>query len=139
MIAGGYLGFQGFQARANFARSALAPALPVLMVDYDDREETSAAALVHPVGESNLAALITFDVPVLLGYNRVNARIRTRVHAIVGEDALIATSDYGKGRTLVWTRDIGAHWCPNEFVDVPGYSPLMAGMIQWLADKKRAH
>ena len=28
MMAGGYLSFQGFQARANFARSAVAPCCP---------------------------------------------------------------------------------------------------------------
>lgn len=139
MMAGGYLSFQGFQARANFARSAIAPALPVEMVDYDDRVETSAGAVVNPVGDSSLAAFITADAPVLLGYNRVTARMGATVHATVGEDVLIATSDYGKGRTLVWTSDIGPHWCPNEFVDWPGYGPLMSGMIQWLAGTKVAN
>jgi uncharacterized membrane protein len=139
MMAGGYLSFQGFQARANFARSAIAPALPVEMVDYDDRVETSAGAVVHPVGDGMLASFITSDAPVLLGYNRVTARMGATVHATVGEDVLIATSDYGKGRTLVWTSDIGPHWCPNEFVDWPGYGPLMSGMIQWLAGTKVAN
>ena len=51
MMAGGYLSFQGFQARANFARSPLADVLPVTMFDCDDRVESpqgAPVALVEP-------------------------------------------------------------------------------------------
>jgi len=44
MMAGGYLSFQGFQARANFARSPLAEVLPVSMLDCDDRVEAPQGA-----------------------------------------------------------------------------------------------
>ena len=136
MMAGGYLSFQGFQARANFARSAIAPALPVTMSDYDDRIEASAGAVVSGVGQSDLAGLVGSGAPVLLGYNRVEAKSDATVHATVGDDVLIATGNYGSGRSLVWTSDIGPHWCPTPFVQWSGFQPLMAGMIQWLATGK---
>ena len=44
MMAGGYLSFQGFQARANFARSPIAEALPVDMLTSDDRAEKPEGA-----------------------------------------------------------------------------------------------
>lgn len=135
MMAGGYLSFQGFQARANFARSAIATALPVTMFDFDDRVETSAGSTVSAQGESDLAKLVV-GAPHLLGYNRVHAKPDATVHATVGDDVLIATGHYGKGRSLVWTSDIGPHWCPGSFVQWAGFQPLMAGMIQWLASGK---
>jgi len=137
MMAGGYLSFQGFQARANFARSAIADVLPVTMSDYDDRVEASAGAAV--AGSTNeLGALIDSSAPVLLGYNRVFATESATVHATVGDDVLIATATPGSGRSLVWTSDIGPHWCPKEFVEWSGFAPLMAGMITWLANGKGA-
>jgi len=50
MMVGGYLSFQGFQAKANFARSPLAEVLPVTMFDYDDRVEVPEG--VTPVLEA---------------------------------------------------------------------------------------
>ena len=134
MMAGGYLSFQGFQARANFARSPLAKSLPVTMSDFDDRVECSAGEKARAVGTThNLSALVTSETPNLLGYNRVFAKEGAEVVATVGEDVLIATGSYGSGRTLVWTSDIGPHWCPQEFLDWSGFAPLMAGMITYLA------
>lgn len=137
MMAGGYLSFQGFQARANFARSAIASVLPVTMSDYDDRVETSAGAVVAGA-DTELGALVGSDAPVLLGYNKVFATDGATVHATVGDDILIATATIGQGRSLVWTSDIGPHWCPKEFVEWSGFAPLMAGMITWLAQGKGA-
>ena len=136
MMAGGYLSFQGFQARANFARSPLARSLPVTMSDFDDRVECSAGEKAHSVSPNHeLGALITQETPVLLGYNRVFAKAEAEVIATVGEDVLIATGTYGSGRTLVWTSDIGPHWCPQEFLDWKGFTPLMAAMINYLANR----
>ena len=86
MMAGGYLSFQGFQARANFARSALAPVLPITMSDYDDRIEASAGAPVSAVSGAELGGLIPSGAPVLLGYNRVEAKPDATVHATVSDD-----------------------------------------------------
>lgn len=135
MMAGGYLSFQGFQARANFARSAITDVLPVTMSDYDDRVEASAGAAVA-AAHGELGALVDASAPHLLGYNRVFAKSDAVVHATVGDDVLIATATPGKGRSLVWTSDIGPHWCPKDFVEWKGFQPLMAGMINWLAGEK---
>jgi len=132
MMAGGYLSFQGFQARANFARSRIAEVLPVTMSDFDDRVEVSEGAPVR-AEKGELAKLVNDGAPSLLGYNRVFAKADATVHASVGEDVLIATGTYGSGRSLVWTSDIGPHWCPASFVEWSGFGKLMAGMIEWLA------
>ncbi len=134
MMAGGYLSFQGFQARANYARSPLAATLPVTMSDYDDRVEApqglppTLTRTEHPVATGWHG-----EAPVLLGYNRVTPRPDTEVVATVGDDVLIATREVEQGRSLVWTSDIGPHWCPQEFGRWPSFGPLMAAMIRWLA------
>lgn len=134
MMAGGYLSFQGFQAKANFARSPLADVLPVTMVDYDDRVEVPEGAIPvlldmdHPVGRAWQG-----DAPALLGYNRVEAKPEAHVVASVNGDVLIATAEHGSGRSLVWTSDIGPHWCPVEFNEWSGFDGLMASMVRWLS------
>ena len=134
MMAGGYLSFQGFQARANFARSPLAAVLPVEMFDYDDRAEVPQGAACrvtspeHPVGQAWPG-----HAPDLLGYNVVRARPEADVVATVGDDdVLVASWEVGEGRSLVWTSDIGPHWCPDEFLAWEGFGPVVAAMLRWL-------
>jgi uncharacterized membrane protein len=137
MMAGGYLSFQGFQARANFARTPVADVLPVTMLDGDDRAERPegvAPALVDP--DHPIAASWRPGAPELLGYNIVEARPDARVVARVGDDVLLATRQVELGRSLVWTTDIGPHWCPQPFVDWSGFSPLVGSMLRWLAGEE---
>jgi len=94
MMAGGYLSFQGFQARANFARSPIAEVLPVLMFDFDDRVEVPEGALPtldapdHAIGQAWQQG-----PPALLGYNRVLPKPEAQVVARVNGDVLIATGE----------------------------------------------
>ncbi|GAB3015480.1 hypothetical protein GCM10011376_05920 [Nocardioides flavus (ex Wang et al. 2016)] len=139
MMAGGYLSFSGFQARANFARTAIADVLPVSMLTSDDRIEAPQGAAVavaepaHPAA-SGWSALVD-SAPTLLGYNLVQPLPDATVVATVGEDVLIATREVGQGRSLVWTSDIGPHWCPEDFLAWNGFAPLVGGMLRWLADR----
>lgn len=139
MMAGGYLSFQGFQARANFARSPLADVLPVTMLDCDDRAEVpqggvcTVTAPEHAVGQAWRG-----DAPPLLGYNIVTARPDAEVVAKVNDDVLVATMHVGSGRSLVWTSDIGPHWCPEEFLKWEGFSPVVGAMLRWLGAGKDA-
>ncbi|MFZ9767969.1 MAG: glutamine amidotransferase [Candidatus Limnocylindrus sp.] len=47
----------------------------------------------------------------------------------------MAATQVGKGRSLVWTSDIGPHWCPEPFVKWNGFAPLMSNMIDWVTGK----
>lgn len=133
MMAGGYLSFQGFQARANFARSPLADVLPVTMLDCDDRVESPQGAPVALVDAGHeVGAGWPDGAPDLLGYNHVTATPDARVVATVGGDVLVATREVGAGRSLVWTSDIGPHWCPTEFLGWPGFAPVVGAMLRWL-------
>ena len=89
-----------------------------------------APALVrpdHPVG-----AAWRGSAPAVLGYNRVTAKPEATVVATVDDDVLIAAAEYGDGRSIVWTTDIGPHWCPVELSEWEGFEPVMGAMIRWL-------
>jgi uncharacterized membrane protein len=133
MMAGGYMSFQGFQARANFVRSPIAPVLPVQMLEGDDRAEVPEGGTCrvtdaeHPIGQA-----WSGQAPELLGYNVVTPRPGCDVIATINDDVLIATCEPGQGRSLVWTSDIGPHWCPEEFLAWDGFAPLVGAMLRWL-------
>lgn len=132
MMAGGYLSFQGFQARANFARTPIVDVLPVTLLDCDDRVEAPQGARPRPTGP--LGEVLGDAAPDLLGYNRVLAKPEAVVHATIDADVLIASLEVERGRSLVWTSDIGPHWCPTPFLEWPGFAPLVGGMLRWLAN-----
>jgi uncharacterized membrane protein len=73
-------------------------------------------------------------MPSLLGYNRVVLKPGATLVASVGGDPLIAATQAGKGRALVWTSDIGPHWCPEPFVQWSGFATLMSNMIDWVTN-----
>ena len=134
IMAGGYLSFQGFEAKARFAGSPVEAALPVTCLTYDDRVEAPEGAAPTIVdGSHPVLAGVPAGMPALLGYNRVVAKPGASLIATVNGDPLIAAGTYGKGRSLVWTSDIGPHWCPEPFVQWPGFAPLMANMVDWVA------
>lgn len=133
MMAGGYLSFQGFQALANFAGSPIADVLPVDMLTSDDRVESPQGADCAVVAANHeIAAAWPAGAPMLLGYNKVTSKPDATVVATVDDDVLIATREVGAGRSLVWTSDIGPHWCPTEFLEWGGFAPVMAAMLRWL-------
>jgi uncharacterized membrane protein len=136
IMAGGYLSFQGFEAKARFAGTAVEAVLPVTCLTHDDRVEAPEGAQPvildanHPV-----LAGVPVGMPALLGYNKVVLKPGATLVATVGGDPLIATAQVGKGRSLVWTSDIGPHWCPEPFVQWNGFAPLMSNMIDWVTAK----
>lgn len=133
-MAGGYLSFQGFEGKGFFHGTAVDDVLPSVISPYDDRVETPEGAdpkLVdndHPV-----VSELEGEWPFLLGYNRFGVKDDARVLAEVGGDPLLAVREVGRGRTLAWASDIAPHWCPQEFVDWPGYATLFAAACRWLA------
>ena len=84
--------------------------------------------------DHEIARAWTGDAPQLLGYNVVTAKPDAEVVATVDGDVLIATRSFGQGRSLVWTSDIGPHWCPTPFLEWDGFGPLVGAMLRWLAN-----
>lgn len=134
MMAGGYLSFQGFQAKANYHGTAIEDVLPVEILPYDDRVEApegvegELTGLEHPV-VTGLAA----RWPALLGYQKLSPRPDAVVLAEVEGHPLLAVREVGAGRTLAFASDISPHWAPQEFMAWEGYGRLFDNAVRWLA------
>ena len=138
-MIGGYLSFQGIDGKARWGRTAVEEALPVTCLPTDDRLEIPEgyrAEITGPADHPILLGLGT-DWPVLLGANEVKVRDGAAILARLPDDQgghpLLVTGQFGKGRTLAWTSDIGPHWLPQPFVDWPGYATLWRNVLGWLA------
>lgn len=133
LMVGGYLTFQGFQAKGNYKGSAVEEVLPIEFLASDDRAEQpqgvtpTIEAPHHPV----LAGLAGW--PHFLGYNRSVPRPDAQVLARFGEDPFIAVREAGRGRSAVFSSDCGPHWGPPEFVSWDGYGRLWVNLVAWLA------
>jgi uncharacterized membrane protein len=134
VMVGGYLTFQGIEAKARYQGTAIEEILPITMQAVDDRMEYPqgitplVADAAHPI-VSGLAA----RWPDLLGYNRFSARPEGQLVARVGADPLIVAGTYGKGRTVAFASDCGPHWAPPPFVAWEGYAPLWRQLVGWSA------
>ncbi|MCA9858156.1 MAG: cytoplasmic protein, partial [Thermomicrobiales bacterium] len=101
IMIGGYLTFQGIEAKGNYAGSPIEAALPVTLQTSDDRVETPQGvqpAVTAP--DHEIATGLPLEWPVLLGYNRLTPREDATVVAMVGDDPLIAAWSFGKGRSV---------------------------------------
>jgi uncharacterized membrane protein len=135
-MIGGYLSFQGIEAKANYRNTALADLLPVEREPGDDREECPQGVQPRSPGAHPLVAGLEGDWPAILGYQRLAARPGAEVAATVGEHPLLVTGTAGAGRTLAFATDIGPHWAPDAFTGWPGFATLWDRAVRWLAGEE---
>jgi uncharacterized membrane protein len=133
-MAGGYLSFQGIGGKGRYRGTPVEAVLPCTIDPFDDRVEAPQG--VEPVvvaGDHPILAGVDGAWPALLGYNRVALREGATLLARVGDDPMLAVGAAGEGRTLIWTSDIGPHWCPDEFCAWAGYGQIWSQAMRWLA------
>jgi uncharacterized membrane protein len=136
VMVGGYLTFQGIEAKGQYAGTAIEEALPVTLSRYDDRVECpqgvapAVVSTTHPI-----VAGLAGAWPALLGYNKVTPKPGTTLVAKVGDDPLIVAGQFGRGRSVAFTSDCGPHWAPPPFVDWPGYARLWSQIANWAAGR----
>jgi uncharacterized membrane protein len=130
-MIGGYLSFQGIEAKANYRGTPLAEVLPVELEVGDDRVETPEDPVPHVVAEHPVVAGLPEEWPPLLGYQRVAPR--GELLATVNGDPLVVVDAAGEGRALAFTSDIGPHWAPPAFLEWDGYARLWSQAATWLA------
>jgi uncharacterized membrane protein len=133
-MVGGYLSFQGIEAKANYRGTPLADVLPVKLGVGDDRVESPEdpaprlAGVPHPVTDG-----LPERWPAILGHQRLAAREGCPVLAEVGDDPLVAVGEFDQGRSLAFATDIGPHWAPPEFLAWEGYARFWDQAVRWLA------
>ncbi|MFZ0039869.1 MAG: glutamine amidotransferase [Solirubrobacteraceae bacterium] len=133
-MAGGYLSFQGIGGRARYHRTPVEEVLPCTIDPWDDRVEVPEGAVASVVEhDHSILSGVPSDWPALLGYNRVHLREDALLLARFDGDPILAIREPGAGRTLIWTSDIGPHWCPESFLTWTGYATLWSQAVSWLA------
>jgi len=136
VMVGGYMTFQGIDAKARYHGSPVEAALPVLISPHDDRVEAPQGARpVVALKDHPIVADIRGRWPALLGYNRLTARPEAEVVATAGGDPLIVAGSFGKGRSVAFASDCGPHWAPPDFVGWKGYAPLWRQIAGWAAGR----
>jgi uncharacterized membrane protein len=133
LMIGGYLTFQGIQAKGNYQGSPVDAVLPVALRPTDDRVERpdGVTPVVRDASHPVMTGLDGW--PMLLGYNRAEPRADAHLLATVDGDPLIAVRDVGKGRSAVFSSDCGPHWGPPDFVAWSGYPLVWRNLVSWLA------
>ena len=135
VMIGGYLTFQGIEAKARYHGTPVEEALPVEISPHDDRVEAPQGAAPRLLAADHpIAARVKGDWPALLGYNRVRAKPDATVVALAGSDPLIVAGGFGKGRSVAFTSDCGPHWAPPSFVEWPGYTEVWGSIVRWTAN-----
>lgn len=135
VMVGGYLTFQGIEAKGKWAGSPVEDVLPVTIKCHDDRVEAPQGVVPRVVAEHKLLAGLPAEWPALLGYNQVTPKPEADVLVTVGEDPLLVVGSYGEGRTAAFTSDCGPHWAPPPFCDWQGYGPLFNGIVEWVSGR----
>lgn len=134
VMIGGYLTFQGIEAKGRYAGTPVEEALPVTLQTVDDRVEApqgvepSVTAPDHPI-----VAGLPPHWPALLGYNCLTAKRDGSVIATVANDPLLVAWEFGAGRAVAFASDCGPHWAPPAFVEWDGYARLWQQLVGWVA------
>jgi uncharacterized membrane protein len=132
VMVGGYLTFQGFEAKARYSGTPVEEALPVTISPHDDRIETPqgvaprSASIDHPIISG-----LPPEWPSLLGYNRLVAKPDAAVLATVGSDPLVVAWPFDQGRAVAFASDCGPHWLPPDFLAWDGYARLWTQLVGW--------
>ena len=133
LMVGGYLTFSGIDAKARWGRTPLQAALPVHVLDRDDRVELPSGVAPTVVGSHEVVDGMDSTWPALLGLNEVVAKDDAHVLATCAGHPLLVVGTYGAGRSAAFTSDIAPHWAPPEFLEWDGYTELFDRLVTWLA------
>ena len=134
VMVGGYLTFQGIEAKGNYAGSPLEPALPVTLQTSDDRVEMPqgvAPAVIAP--DHEIATGLPLEWPALLGYNRLTARPMRHRRGHCRPRPADHRLALRQGRSVAFASDCGPHWAPPPFVEWEGYATLWQNIADWTA------
>lgn len=133
VMIGGYLTFQGIDAKAQYAGSAAEEALPVTLYRHDDRVECPQGVTPVVAGAHAIVDGLEGAWPDLLGYNQIVPKSGSEVVVTVGADPLIVAGGFGTGRAVAFASDCGPHWAPPGFVEWSGYNRLWGQIADWSA------
>lgn len=141
VLAGGYMGFQGMFGTARFYDTAVEDVLPIRCLPYSDGLEAPEGLTATVLQKDHpLLGGIEGTWPPILGLNKLDFRTDGSSQLVASCSyrgtnwPLLASRQYGKGRSVAWATDIGPHWLSQQFVGWDGYPRLMVNIINWVTE-----
>lgn len=135
LMVGGYLTFQGIQAKGNYKDSPVEGILPVSLQASDDRSEQPQGIRPEIVDTAHPTVAGLTEWPHFLGFNKSALHPDAHLVARFGDQPFIAVRQPGAGRSAIFSSDCGPHWGPPEFVAWEGYPILWLNIVSWLAKR----
>jgi uncharacterized membrane protein len=135
-MIGGYMTFQGIEAKGKYKDTPIEEILPVNLLPYDDRAETPEGADLRVcMADHPVLMGIPGELPFILGYNRTIAKSGADVLVVNGDDPIIAAWSVGRGRTVAYATDCAPHWAPPAMTEWEHYPALWKNIVEWLAGR----
>jgi uncharacterized membrane protein len=137
-MCGGYLSFSGLNAVAKYHGTPVEEALPVYILEIDDRVEVPEGFKIHIAKPDHP---IMMGIPweegdfLLLGYNRLKLKKDATLLANHHENPIVAVWEYGNGRSMVFASDCAPHWVGN-FHEWKYFSQFWTQAVKWLTKSK---
>jgi uncharacterized membrane protein len=132
VMVGGYMTFQGIDAKARYHGTPVEEALPVEISPDDDRVESPEGLTPRVVLPGHpIVAGLGRKWPDLLGLSNIRAKAGAELVATAGGYPLIVAGSYGRGRSVAFASDCGPHWAPPAFIEWPGYARLWRQIVGW--------
>lgn len=135
LMVGGYISFQGIEAKANYKGSPIEDILPIIMEANDDRVEVPEGLNPVRVKEHEVLEGVEKEWPMLLGYNRFKAKEDGETLVGYEGDPIVTVGQYGEGRTAAFASDCAPHWGSPEFVEWQDYGKFWTNLVRWLAQE----
>ncbi|MDD4774287.1 MAG: glutamine amidotransferase [Eubacteriales bacterium] len=136
-MIGGYLTFQGMDAKGKWKDTHIEDILPVNLLYGDDRcEIPEGADLTCIPGSHPILTGLPETWPYILGYNKLTAKEDAEVLVRWNGDPIITAGTYGKGRTLAYATDCTPHWAPSAMYTWEYYGKLWDNIVLWLSGNK---
>jgi uncharacterized membrane protein len=134
IMIGGYMSFQGIEAKARYAGTPVERVLPVTMMQADDRVEMPQGFSACVVGADHpvMSGLPQTHWPTLLFYNKVFPKPQAKVLLQYEADPILAVWDYGQGRSAAFAPDAAPHGAPPQFLQWEHFPRLWQQLVQWL-------
>lgn len=134
LYVGGWMTFQGYHGVGNWAGTPVTDVLPVEVLRvYDDRTERPAGGDVTVTDADHHITDPIAEFPPVYGYNETGDLDDGATSlATVDGHHLLATGEYGDGRSVAYASDAGPKWGLG-IMDWDGYDGLFLRSLRWAA------
>ncbi len=137
LMIGGYMSFEGIEAKARYGGTPVEAALPVEMTPgKDDRNEVPEGfrPRVTDAGrEHEVTAGLPDEFPTMLFHNIVRAKPDAAVLLAHGTAPILAVGQHGQGRSAAFTPDAAPHGATPEFLEWAHFERFWQKLVAWLA------